>query len=105
MTTLVSRVTAPFCVSKRPSTDAPFWAVIDTSVKKFPAISPLVPMVVDEPTCQNTFVPLAPFARMIRLPGAEVKLDPIWKTQIALESPPASRVRSPTVISSDELET
>ena len=37
MMVLVSRITAPIRVSRRPSTNTPVWMLMETAVRNFPA--------------------------------------------------------------------
>ena len=48
----LSRVTAPFCARRRPSTDAPVLTVMDTVATRTPTNFVLTPIVADDPTCQ-----------------------------------------------------
>lgn len=52
---LVSKVTAPFRASARPSIVAPVLRVIEVSARMLPRRELLVPSVAELPTCQNTF--------------------------------------------------
>src|ERR1700683_4606731 len=99
-----SRVTAPFCASNRPFTDAPLASVMDWLARMLPLNAELAPRVADVPTCQKTLEALAPPARITWLPMAVVNVDAIWNMKTALGSPLASRVRLPSKIPSEESE-
>src|ERR1700688_3926512 len=112
---LVSIVRAPLKVTaparRRPFTVAPLTTVIEVSARMVPSRSHPPPMVAELPTIQKTF---SAFALLIRrtlqlgLVSVSVGDPPelgIWKTQTALGSPCASRVRFPPVISNDLLVT
>jgi hypothetical protein len=55
----------------------------------------VLPNVAELPTCQKTLQACAPFSRTTDDPEAVVKVDPAWKTNTALGSPPAFSVRGP----------
>jgi hypothetical protein len=54
LTTLVSRVTAPFRASSRPLTFAPVVAVMEVRARMLPLNVDPVPRVAELPTCQKT---------------------------------------------------
>src|SRR5580692_103006 len=61
-------------------------------------------MVAELPTCQKTFAASAPPARMTWRPEVVVSVEAIWKIQTALALPPASSVRSPDDMASEEVD-
>lgn len=73
---LLSKVTAPFLASARPSRLAPLSSVIDVNAKMEPTKLVVVPMVADEPTCQKTLQACAPFSRITELDEPVVNVDP-----------------------------
>src|SRR5580704_480561 len=92
-------VTAPVVViapaSARPFTVAPAAKVIVVLASMLPSTTQPPAIVADEPTCQKMLEACAPFCSITLQPGAvRVSVDAgIWKTQTALGSPWASRVR------------
>ena len=63
-----------------------------------------VPSVADVPTCQKILQAWAPPARSTLRPDVVVRVVAIWKTNTALASPPASSMRSPDEISSEDVD-
>lgn len=95
---LLSKVTAPVRANALPFSTAPVVPVMDASAMMVPWKIVLVPRVAELPTCQNTLWELAPLIRMMWLfPAAVVKVDCIWKIQIAFALPPPSSVRLPVM--------
>src|SRR5665213_838095 len=95
-------VTAPFLANARPSRVAPSLIVIEVSASMFPLKSEDVPSVAELPTCQKTLAACAPLVRITLQPVVVMSVDTIWKIQTAFVSPPASRVRLPDDISSED---
>ena len=101
-----SRVTAALRAMRRPLIDAPVVAVIDVSARIVPLNDEYVPRVAELPTCQNTFAACVPLVRatvlseMLGLPAAVTSVEPAWKMNTALGSPPPSSVNVP-VMSND----
>lgn len=58
----------------------------------------------DVPTCQNTLEAFAPPIRITCRPDETFRVDAIWKMKIAFESPLASRVKYPELISSPDVD-
>jgi len=94
-TALVSRVTAPLRARARPFRVAPVVSEIDVSARTLPANALAGPSVAELPTCQNTLHACAPPVSSTRLAEPTVSVDPAWKMNTALGSPPASSVRAP----------
>ncbi len=69
-----------------------------------PLNTDVVPRVAELPTCQNTFVDLAPPLRTTARPDVVVSVDAIWKMKTAFGSPWASSVRSPEEIESEDVD-
>ncbi len=94
-------VTAP--ASERSFTLAPAFRVIEVSASMDPSRTHPPPIVAELPTCQKMLAACAPLIRItLQLPVISVSVDAgIWKTQTAFESPWASRVRVPEVISNE----
>ncbi len=61
-------------------------------------------MVAELPTCQKMLAALAPPASITWRPDVVVSVEAIWKIQTAFELPPASRVRSPDDMASEEVD-
>jgi len=101
--TLLSRVTAPFRASARPSTVVPFCTVIEVSARIVPTNVVPVPRVAELPTCQNTLQGSAPFVRATVLFDAVIRVDPAWKIHTELGSFCPFRVTVPVRPSSVEL--
>jgi hypothetical protein len=74
---LLSRVTAPFRASSRPSMLAPVVAVTEVSARMEPTNVELVPSVAELPTCQMTLHDWAPLMRVTTLLEVVVSVDPI----------------------------
>lgn len=73
----VSRVTAPFRASARPSTMvAPVCRAIDVNARMLPLKVVVVPRVAELPTCQYTLQAWAPLIRLTVLAGAVVSVLP-----------------------------
>ena len=77
VTELVSSVTAPLRARRRPFMEAPVVAVIEVKAIRVPKKLELVPRVADEPTCQKILQACAPLIRLILLPDAVVRVEPI----------------------------
>jgi len=101
---LVSKVTAPFRARARPSIVAPVVIEIDVSAMMLPLNTEFVPSVAELPTCQKMHWAWAPPVSTIWRPASVMSVDPIWKMKVWLGSPPASSVRSPDEIASDDVE-
>ena len=103
VTLFESRVTAALRAKRRPLIDAPVVAVIDVSARMVPLNDEYVPMVAELPTCQNTFAACVPFVRATvlagvpGLPAAVTSVEPAWKMNTALGSPPPSSVNVPVI--------
>ncbi|GHD84980.1 hypothetical protein GCM10010508_06910 [Streptomyces naganishii JCM 4654] len=100
--TLLSKVTAPLRASARPSTAALVFTVTDVRARMLPLKKEFVSRVAELPTCQNTLQACAPLTSRTLLPGAVIRVEPIWKMKTALGSPWASRVTVPVRFSDDE---
>ena len=81
--TLLSSVTAPVLARRRPLIVAPVRTAMDVEAMMVPTKLVVVSTVADEPTCQKTLQPWAPFSRTMELAGAVVRLDPAWKIKTA----------------------
>jgi hypothetical protein len=95
----VSKVTAPFRASARPSIVAPVVTVIDVKAMIVPLNAEPVPIVAELPTCQKTLQDCAPPLRTTLLPVAVVSVEPAWKIQTSLDEP--ERVSVPVRPSAD----
>jgi hypothetical protein len=93
--TLSFRVTAPVCAKTRPSTLAPESSVTEANARIVPTKDVVLPSVAELPTCQKTLQAWAPFSRTTDAADAVVKVDPAWKINTALGSPPAFKVSGP----------
>lgn len=100
-TTFVSRVTAPFSARSRPSMAAPVFIVTDAEARIVPAKSESVPMVAEDPTCQNTLHGLAPLVSTTLASLAVVRVLGIWKMNTASGLFWASRVTEPVSCADD----
>ena len=83
----VSKVTAPFRASARPSIVAPVVTVIDDRAMIVPLNADPVPIVAELPICQKTLQDCAPPMRTTLLPEAVVSVEPAWKIQTSLGPP------------------
>ena len=92
---LSSSVTAPFLASARPDTEAPVLRVIDVKARMVPEKLLVVPRVALDPTCQNTLQAFAPFSNRTVLPDPVISVEPAWKMNTELGSPPPFRVTVP----------
>src|SRR5438094_534795 len=101
---LLANETAPFCAKARPSNVAPAFSVMDVYASTFPFMIESPPKVAELPTCQKTWQAVAPPLRTTLRPTVVMSVDGIWKMKTASGSPWASRVRSPDVISSEDVE-
>src|SRR5213083_2952808 len=70
----------------------------------FPFMIESPPKVAELPTCQKTWQAVAPPLRTTLRPTVVMRVDGIWKMKTASGSPWASRVRSPDVISSEDVD-
>jgi len=91
----VSNVTAPLRASRRPWKVAPVVAVIEVNARTLPTNREPVTKVAELPICQTTLQACAPFTRRTLLLDAVINVDSVWKTNCALASPLALRVRVP----------
>src|SRR5438309_10185664 len=101
---LLANETAPFCANARPSNVAPASNVIDVYASTLPLMIESPPKVAELPTCQKTWQAVAPPLRITLRATVVMNVDGIWKMKTALGSPCASRVRSPDVISSEDVD-
>jgi hypothetical protein len=95
LTTLSSRVTAPFRARTRPFTVAPVLRVAELSAMIVPLMALVVPSVAELPTCQKILQACAPFSKTTLLLEAVVSVEPAWKMKTALASPPPFKVSVP----------
>ena len=95
MTTFVSSVTAPLRASSLPATNAPVFVVMEVRAKMFPMKLVPVPRVAELPTCQKIFADWAPFIAVTAALLAVVRVEPIWKTKMALAFPKPFSVSVP----------
>jgi len=89
---LSSKVTAPLRARALPVSEAAVLRVIEVSATIFPMNLVLVPKVAELPTCQKTLPATAPPSKTTAESDAVVKVDPILKTQYALEGPASVKV-------------
>src|ERR1022692_1065594 len=98
------RTTAAVRANTRPLTVAPEIRVMDWAARIVPGKVDMAPRVAELPTCQNTFDAWALPVRLTWRWEAVVSVVAIWKMKTASAFPPASSVRSPEVIASEEIE-
>jgi len=100
------KVTAAFLARTLPVIVAPESSVMDVKASKFPLKDVLAPNVAELVICQNIFLACAPFLRMTLppTPPTVVNADPTWNIQTAVESPCASRVKSPDSIKREDVD-
>ena len=80
-----SKVTAPFCARRRPSTVAPVVTVMDIAATRTPTKVVVVPSVAEEPTCQKTLHGNAPSTKVMVAAEAVVRVEPILKIKSVVE--------------------
>src|SRR5882672_8554890 len=98
-----SKATAPCIARSRPPNTVPeVFIVMEVYAKMVPLKTELPPIVAELPTCQKTLPAWAPPLRITWRPTKVTNVDAVWKMKTAFGSPPASSVRSPDEISSED---
>ena len=104
VTMSLSNVTAPVRANSLPFTIAPVPTEIDACARMVPLNVDAVLSVAELPTCQKMLHALARLISVTVLLTDVVSVLAIWKMNTAFASPKASNVRSPEVISRDEVD-